>query len=148
MFGGLIEEWPERRYRIDGEFADLQPEIRALKLCSPELRRVLDSHRSPADSLQWLPATVESMSGEQRPYWVLHFPEFPDVLDVEKSTFEEYEGERFYDSAVLDLRKAARHSVMPSPERFATAFMIAEPVMRALVEAGLSGLTFDRARTA
>jgi hypothetical protein len=147
MFGGIIDDWPERRYQLDGEFADLQPEIRALKLCSPALREILDAHRSEGDVVQWLPATIAGQDRQEREYWVLHFPEFPDVVDASNSTFEEYEGEKFYNRVVLDSRKASRHSVMPSPERYPTAFMVAEPVKRALVGAGLSGLRFDVAAT-
>jgi hypothetical protein len=147
MHGGRIEEWPDRTYRVEGKLADLQPEIHALRLCSAPLREILDAHKSPEDVLQWLPVRVQTASGDVQPYWILHFPEFPDVVDPVRSTYQVMNGQRFYNAVALDGRKAGRHAVMASPQRFPTVFVVSEPVRKSLLDARLTGLDFDEIPT-
>lgn len=142
MFGERIEAWPERVYEVDGPIVDLQPEIRGLRLCSQRLKDVLEAERSSADDVQWLEAQVRR-GDETRPYWVLHFPSFPDVVDPVLSTYQHMDGVDFVNQAVFDLDKAQPHRVMPSPQRFPTVFVVAEAVKRRLVEEGFIGLDFE-----
>lgn len=57
-------------------------------LASERLREVVDAHKSPKDVVQWIPARV--IDGKQRvPYYVLHFPERPPVLHLERTLWSE-----------------------------------------------------------
>jgi len=107
------------------------------------MREILEKGESEADILQWLPVTIKGPGNDIRPYWFLHFPDFPDVVDPIRSTYQVMNGAKFFNAVALDASKAVRHAVMASPQRFPTVFVVSEKVRRTLVEAGLSGLDFD-----
>ena len=142
MYGGEIDDWEPRFYTLTGELVDLQPELRGLKLCSDRLKEVLDEERADIDVVQWPPATVEH-HGTSYGYWVLHFPEFPDVVDRARSTFQVMKEREFVNHAVLDSNKVVGRRLLASPERFLNAFVVAEEIRLRLVAEGFVGPDFE-----
>src|SRR5919106_6663081 len=139
--GGKVESWEEWEYRLkDGGFADYQNDTGGFRLCSERLRAVLDALASPKDVLQWLPVWVTAESGERRRYWILHFPEQPDLLDWSQT---EMLGP-VIGRAALDSRKTEGHKIMPSPDGRRRLFVVLESVRAVLQEQGLTGMEFRR----
>ena len=62
---------------------DLVFTVDAVRLVSPRVRDVLESHLGPKDEVQWLPGTLRHGDGEGLTYWTPHFPVHHDVLDEE-----------------------------------------------------------------
>jgi hypothetical protein len=138
--GGRVENWPSREYELrDGGFVDYQPDVRGFLLCSERLRDVLEASKGPLDVVQWLPVSLKRPSDEARPYWILHFPERPDLLDHELSHF--HEGRLL--KGVLSLRKAQGHHVVPTLEARFTTFMVSATVREAILAADCTGIIFD-----
>ena len=139
---GLIEEWVDQEYRLTGGgFSDYQAELRGLRLCSEKLREVIESGRGASDDVQWLPAQVIDSKGEQRPYWVLHFPEDPQsLLDIEQSTFGPL-GEVV--RGALDPAKAAARNVLPDPNGSFVTFLVSSALRDAILAAGCEGLEME-----
>lgn len=140
MAGGHVNVWEPSRLQIARpRFADMQPEIRGLRLCSARFRQVLETCRAPADDLQWLEATVTAAGGETREYAVLHFPTTPDLLDRERSTF----GPAGVIRQVLRLDLLESRRVIPPPEHPAQDFIVHDDVRRALERKGaVEGVLF------
>lgn len=133
LAGGRVEDWEASSLIISRtKFADMQPEVRGLRLCSPRFREVIDAVRSPRDEVQWLDATVEDPIGEQRPYFVLHFPSVPDLLDRQGSTF----GPGGVIRQVFRASALTGRVVVPPPDLPAMDFILADEGRRALEETG------------
>src|SRR5262245_18126264 len=68
---------------LEGPRVDWAPSNLYSRLCSEKLRRILDGF---SDTLVWLPVPVETSHGEVL-FFILHFTEFGDVIDPDKSNF-------------------------------------------------------------
>ncbi len=98
---------------IEGQgFYDNQCCVNGFRLYSQQLKDILENSKSPDDRLQWLDATV-TWNGETRPYYVLHFYEDVDVVDLELSGWDgqSYQGMR----RVFVERKIVNHNVFTDP---------------------------------
>lgn len=97
---GEIPSWtpPElvvERGEYEGPVADYaNSDVVGGRLCSKRLKRLLDKLRSEEDKVQWLPAYVTDLTGDRMEYFLLHFPELSDVLDLEP-------GGTIYDDDIL-----------------------------------------------
>jgi hypothetical protein len=114
-----------------------------VRLCSKRLRHLLDNLRSEVDKVQWLPAYVTDMDGNRVEYFVLHFPEPPDVLDMDKSIFSK-------ESAVLmrpalSRNKVGDHRLFNIPGLY-IATVVHESVKNALEAESIQGIEFSRIR--
>ena len=137
--GGRIERWEEWEFQLEqGDFADYQSDIMGFRICSDSLRQILDAVAGPQDVIQWLPVWVTHEAGDRRRYWVLHFPEPPDLLDLART---ERSGPSIV-RAALDSRKAEMHEVMPSPDGSSYCFVISSRVRATLEKARCTGMLF------
>ena len=79
---GIITNWNPILLNLkDGSFSDYQANSEACRLCSSKLRSIIDRNKSPQDQIQWLPMVVKDEHGEEREYFILHFPVIYDVID-------------------------------------------------------------------
>jgi len=87
--GIYYPEWVATPFVLNGgPFADYQANNLGWPLCSKKLKTVIEGHASPIDSFQWLEARVIAVNEEDvRDYYILHFPERPDVLDKQRTLF-------------------------------------------------------------
>ena len=116
--------------------------IDSVRLLSGAVRRVFDVHAGSADDLQWLPATVTTAAQEVLSYWVLHFPTWFDLLDEEHTTWGPSGLPMRW---VLSRAKLDGHSVFIVP-RLTDIVIVADHVLDALRQAGVTGYTADPAR--
>lgn len=88
--------------------------------------------------MQWLPTLVRSRDGHELPYWVLHFPEVPQVIDVSKSVMV---GSMIV-KAYLDANLVDQHRVFSFPNE-SLRLVIASEVKESIEMAGCSGMKFS-----
>jgi len=139
---GKIEGW--RRFSLDlrqGEFADYLSSDLGCRLCSSKLREVLQSHASRDDELQWLEVDIKSDS-ECRPYFILHFPVRPDILNREESIFA---AGFFVVKPVLAKAAIGEHQIFTYPGGGDRSMYVTSKVKRAIQSEGCTGLKFSRA---
>jgi hypothetical protein len=107
------------------------------------MRDVLERLGSDADKVQWLPSYVTDLTGQRTEYFVLHFPETPDILDLDP-------GETICDEGILirpciSLKKAERHRYF-SIRGLEVATVVHQSVKQALEEARVQGMEFHSIR--
>jgi hypothetical protein len=121
----------------DGGFSDYQINDNNWPMCSKKLKTLLETGASAEDSLEWLSVNVVDQSGTSEEYFVLHFPERPDVLDQKRTLFA---GD-FVVKPVFSRTLIGPHRVFiyPSGE---SVVIIAEPVKDAITQANCVGLDF------
>ena len=139
--GGQVSDWSVRSYQLEeGVVIDYLPNSDAFRMCSDRLRDVLDHERGDGDVLQWLQAVVTDPGGGDLTYWVLHFPESPDVINRERSIFS---GGDHMIKAVLDMELVVDHRVFSFPHN-SVSLVISDSVRRAIGAAGCGGMEFSR----
>lgn len=140
LAGGSLSDWKPLRFRLGkGIVTDYLANSFAIRLCSERLRNVIDRNRGEDDSLQWLPATVDSLDGKEAPYWVLHFPDVPNVLNVSRSVMA---GPMIV-KAFLDASLVNEHRVFSFPNE-SLRLIVAGIVRAAIEDNGCSGMKFSR----
>ena len=141
---GLIEPFPELEWEWnspDHPPGDIVMAVDGVRLVSPLVKAIFESHRSSDDVIQWLPATIVDASNARLPYWTPHFPVHHDLLDAENSAFAP-SGRVIRYSFARD--KLATHAVTVRPGSF-FSFILAHQVVAALDEAGATGYMVMRA---
>jgi hypothetical protein len=125
---GKVDGWKPLLLDLkDGDYPDYLASNLGCRLCSERLRAILQTHASSSDILEWLEVTVRKQ-GEERPYFVLHFPQPPDVLDKKKTIF----AGSFVVKAVLSREAATGHQVFAYPKCGCLPLFISEEVKQAI----------------
>lgn len=140
--GEPVRDWkPLRCEIIKGEgFFDYQACVHRFRLCSQQLKDILDNGKGSDDKIQWLEATV-TWNGETRPYYVLHFHEDVDVVDLELS---DWQGNRFGKEPVFVERKLVNHNVLSIPKSCIMLFVKPE-IAKEIKRQKLTGMVFEEA---
>lgn len=138
---GAVETWQPLTLELrKGEFADYLSSNLGCRLCSDRLKHILQSCASSDDELQWL--AVEVYRGtEMHAYWILHFPNPPDVLHGDRSIF----AGNFVVKPVLSKDAIGSHQVFSFPKGGDLPLFIDERVKRAIEAAGCTGMEFSQA---
>jgi hypothetical protein len=138
---GPVENWVERVFELrQGTFSDHLSTNFASRVCSERLRAILDSLASEDDKLQWLRIKVRSAE-EELPYFILHFPEPPDVLEKEACIL--FDGQLV--KPVFSRERLARHNVFTYPGKYVHSLFVSDGVKRSIESAGCTGIQFSRA---
>ncbi len=142
--GGVVDEWPDMRYVLPrGAMTDWIDTVNNFSIVSERIRSVLDAHAGPNDRIQWIPAHVRLQEEEERPYWLPHFPDPPDVLHRQESTW----GPGGVIRWVLDPARMDSHEVLRAKDVPSMAHLVvSERVLAALLETGADGFVAQRAR--
>jgi hypothetical protein len=90
--------------------------------------------------LQWLEVAVRTQEEERR-YYILHFPQPPDVLDKNKTIFA---GD-FVVKAVLSTEAVVGHRVFGYPRCGCLRLFISEEVRTAIIEEQCIGMDISKA---
>jgi len=140
-YAGVVDGWQPFVLELrEGEFADYLSSNLGCRLCSDRLKGILQNGASPDDELQWLPVEVHR-GAEKRPYWILHFPNSPDVLNRNKSILA---GD-FVVKPVLSTDAIVSHQVFSFPKGGKLPLFVAGPVKRAIEAAGCTGMELSHA---
>jgi hypothetical protein len=138
--GGRVTDWTEVRFELGpGELADYLANSFAWRLCSTKLRDLFDKSRAAIDGIQWLPTRVILPDGAELPFWVLHFPDAPDVIDKSKSVMAGPDLVK----AHLDRRLGDGHRLFGFPNE-SVRVVVADNIRRGIAAAACTGMTFSR----
>ena len=138
---GLVEHWSAPRYRLGpAALTDWLWAVDAIRLVSSRVRDILETHRDPADDIQWLPVEVETDSGDLHPYWMIHFPTHLDVLLKEKTVLG---SSGLPIRQVLSSEKLRTHAVVAVPGTLQATIVRAD-ILAALQAAGVTGMSVQR----
>lgn len=138
--GGQITDWKVLNFELGpGLVSDYLANSFAFRLCSQRLREVIEQGKGPADSIQWLPAVVKEGNGQTLNYWVLHFPDVPNVINVSQTKM----AGPVIIKAVLDARLVARYRVFSFPNQ-SHSLVVSQHVRDLIQQAKCTGVEFSR----
>jgi hypothetical protein len=81
-----VDGWTAPAFDLTvGTVVDYLANSMAFRLCSQRLRDAIDRSLSALDLVQWLPVVVRDRKQTELPYWAIHFPEPPNVINMSKS---------------------------------------------------------------
>jgi hypothetical protein len=139
----VVEGWKEFKLKlVEGDWTDYLLSEQTLRICLEKMRDILDRGALPGDRLQWLPVWGVARGGKSKPYYVLHLPAPPDILDREHSTI-------INDMIVKPVFRAdalSEHGVFSHLGGSETALFVAASVKEKLEEAECTGLEFSPAQ--
>ena len=138
---GIVERWQPFVLRLrKGDLADYLSSNLGCRLCSDRLKAILGKCAAPIDELQWLPVDVRRLD-ESHPYWILHFPSPPDVLDRNATIF----AAGFVAKPVLSKDAVKGHHVFSHPGDGGLRLFVERSVTKAFKAAKLKGIKWSRA---
>jgi len=141
---GYIENWEPLLFEIsEGEYTDYQCNDLGTRLCSTKLKDIIQSNRSENDIIQWLEASV-ILNSEKREYYILYLPEQFDVLNMDKSIFDDEEDEKFRTlvKPVLSEKLAAKHNFFHY-NRNQIGLTISETIKKIFKKEKISGMKIE-----
>ena len=135
-----VDQWEELNFTLDdkGYVADLASSNITSRLCSPKLFSILDSFSS---NILWLPVTL-TRGDEKYNYYFMHFPDVPDVLDKDKTT---YAGDLFLQPHIVSA-KVGNLDIFALRKEGSVIYVRSE-VRKAIIESGCTGIKFEPARS-
>jgi hypothetical protein len=137
--GQLVTDWrPLQCEIIKGMgFYDYQTNTHGFRLCSQQLRDILENNKSPDDKIQWLEATI-TWNNETRPYYVLHFYKNADVFNYEHSGWD---GKFFNKNIVYAKEKIQNHNVFSIPEG-SLCIVVKPEIIKKIKQQKLTGMVY------
>ncbi len=137
---GWVKDWETKHFTLkNGEYTDYLPANIGCRLCSKKMRDILERYKSEKDVLQWLDAEVESITGEKRSYFILHFPVLlENVLDKKKSKYVR----NILTKQVISPEACVGHEVFSYLEVSALSYIVSQKVKQELKNADCRGLIY------
>jgi hypothetical protein len=140
-YAGYVDKWTVPTLKIqDGDYPDYLASNLGCRLCSERLKGLLSRHCSASDVLQWLEVRVQK-DGQERVYYMLHFPIPPDVLHKTKTIFA---GADFVVKPVLSKTAVGDHRVFTYPKNEGLPLFVSAEVKLAIEFLGCTGIEFSR----
>lgn len=140
---GKITDWKPITLKLkDGLFSDYQGSNPVCRLCSAKLRSIIDNLKSPTDEIQWLPMFVKNEYGEEREYFILHFPVVYDVIDRNRSIIVEPD---HIVKPVFSLKKLGEHKVFNYYSSNFIGFIVSEDIKKEVEKEKCTNLVFSKA---
>jgi len=141
--GVRMLKWKPVRLELrDGAYADRLASNECFRVFSAKLRAIVEEGRGPRDVLQWLPVTVVDGSGEERPYFCLHFPvDFPEIVDYGNCTY--YKGDII--KHVYSAKGLEGHNVVTPPNCYGIDLCVSPQIRRMILDARCTNVSFSKA---
>jgi hypothetical protein len=117
---------------IDGVVVDYLPVVNSDLVCSPRLRAAIDSVSVPEDSIIWKPVKLIVPDAPPMNLWRLEFSGIPDVLDEDRTIFDQWGEVRIIRRPVFAASKCAKHSVFTDRAECRHAFCVTNMARREL----------------
>lgn len=141
---GLIA-WPIPDFHQDagkwpGPLGDYVGNDLGRRLCSTRLRELLERLKADGDVVQWIPARVIDADGVRGEYYFLHFPQPLDVLDRDKSVFDDEAGVLI--KPYLSISKIGDHRLF-TLAGLEVATIVSESIKQSLQREAIEGVTFS-----
>jgi len=122
-----------------GRFEDYQSSL--LILCSEKLKNIVELNKSPDDIIQWFSVKIDSEEYGILNYFILHFPNVPDVLNREKTIFNTYDPE-YVIKPHFDLMKVRKYHIFTYYTESVHTWVVSEKMKSEIQKAGITGIDF------
>lgn len=137
-YSGTVEDWQGLKLSLhDGGFADYQPNDLGCRLCSSRLRDIFDNVKGRKDYFQWLDVILQTAQ-EERVYYIMHFPDPPDVLDRKSTIF----ADNFVVKPVLKPDRLTGHEVFTYPMNEGLPLIISDKIKAVLERENITGIEY------
>ena len=143
---GYIENWEPiifTKMKEDEILTDYPATNICDRICSPKLREIIEDNLTEEDNeIQWLPMHIkDEETGDITEYYYLHFPEYCDILNLEKSTINPVLGN--YDKKIICYQKVKDRSVFNCPK--AKFFIdVSKKLKEEIFKQGCTGISVDQ----
>ncbi|NTW41066.1 MAG: hypothetical protein HGA44_14530 [Cellulomonadaceae bacterium] len=127
----------------ENEPPDLVRTVDRIRVFSARTREVIDAHLGRADQVQWLPCELQVGGNTADGGWAV--PHFPVVFDVLSEELTTWGPSGLPIRWVLSKNKCQGHSVF-ALHGVQGQTIVAEPLLAALLEAGITGIAAEPAR--
>jgi hypothetical protein len=117
---------------IDGVLVDYFPVSGGDLVCSPRLRATIDAISVSDDAITWKLVTLIVPHAAPMNLWRLEFSGTPDVLDEERTIFDQWGDVRIIRRPVFAAFKCAKHSVFADRPNCRHAFCVTNVARREL----------------
>lgn len=146
---GWINKWQEPSFIIpsgSGILADYMSTDIGGRICSQELKEVIEENQSLIDKIQWLPVNIfDEDSDKAFVYYHLHFPEVENLLCMESSKFNPRSGNSTV--PVYLFSKISDHSIFNSQRAYEwTGAVICNEMKKKIESADFRGLELNIAK--
>ncbi|MBN73788.1 MAG: hypothetical protein CME32_31415 [Gimesia sp.] len=137
---GAVSDWhPIKMKLTEGTFVDYLANDLGCRLCSRRLKNILQLSAALDDEFQWLPVEVHKQR-EMCSYYILHFPNPPDILDKKRSLFA---GD-FVVKPAFSRDKIGGHQVFVYPKAGELKLFVSEAVKLAIEKEACTGMELSR----
>jgi hypothetical protein len=136
-----VVDWAAPSFTAVSPLVDYVVNHAVVRLCSPLLKEVIEEFRSDVDDVQWLAASVITQHKEPLPYYLLHFPTSPDLLDPAQTLMN---GSQVIRPAV-SLERASGHHVFGF-NAGGNRTIVSVELRAAITTAGCTGVGFEDVR--
>lgn len=126
--------YSKRLPTIDGVVVDYLPVSGGDLVCSPRLRAAIDSVCVPEDSIIWKSVKLIVPDAPPMNLWRLEFSGIPDVLDEDRTIFDQWGEVRIIRRPVFAASKCAKHSVFADRSDCRYAFCVTNTARRELAK--------------
>jgi hypothetical protein len=143
--GNEVKEWKEIEFELrDGIFADYLANNKGIRLCSEDLRKIIDVNLSEQDKIQWLPISIKDVKiNEVRNYFILHFPVNLDAVNEKESLINKANG--MIIKPVLSKEKVNDFNIFTLPNSVGITTFISKNMKNAILKEDITGLDFLKA---
>lgn len=125
---------------------DYQPNNKVGPLFSYKLKTIITNHLTGKEGVNWLTAKING-NGEQRTYYIPRFERMLDVLDTEKTIYNEETG-----SVIIphfSLEKVQNYSIFHTPAahglwKITSGLYVNETLKKAIQKEKLTGVSFEK----
>lgn len=115
------------------------PSFAGIRIISTRFKNAIVEALGPQDRVQFFPATINFGNKTDSTYWIMYFPDRPDVLDLARS-------ERIgpaWGRIALDSSKLDGHEVFALPTAGQASFVVSETARMLIEEHGIEGIQFN-----
>jgi hypothetical protein len=137
--GQQVHKWKVINFDLRmGGFADYLANDLGGRLCSEQLKNIIEANKSLNDSIAWLEAEVANAT-DRRTYWFLYFPINADVLNHKMTKFV---GSLIIKPA-FDQSRTQKYNIFGLPEVKGYDIFVSSTMKTAIESAHLTGLSFS-----
>ncbi len=147
---GIVTEWTPVEFCIqhgewEGEAGDFVQNDLGWRLCSQRMKNLLDGQLSDTDKIQWLPSYLTDLVGQRTQHFVLHFPEIPDILNLDAGETIYHKESEVLIRPCISLEKAEGHRIF-NIRGLQSATIVHASVKEAIEAARMQGVEFHSIR--
>ncbi len=139
--GVRVISWQKLVLRLkDGDFCDYLANDLGGRLCSKKLKLIVDRTISPKDRIQWLDTIVIDKNGQERDYYLLHFPVNFPVVNKKNSIMSD----ELVVKPVFSKNEICNLNVFTLPDTPGITIYISKILKKSIIANNCTGVAFSR----